>query len=707
MLIGWIRSIHQWELRECYSRHRSEGTKQEQGEFERLVAEITATLCDLEAEVQRQAGDLVGCIAVRIRQINDRLKEGPMVPKRLRRTYPREIAKLCATSCCAMEPAVYDAIRDAIRGDRFVEALKRIVEIPAAFQCQDSNPQLARRGLRLLDHVFDIAVCMKSLRANTKQVASLMTRVQEVTTDIETSVTAPVRPLARRARVRCAFRLVDLWTGRANPWRPENGEEEWLKNSGKQFNLGQEILQEYPGLADRDDARYTCSLNTVGARAAYLQDHFSRAYQLLDTAQAAVWPRDRGDDRTSIAVCLMHRAECLMLHAEFQLRTHSGHEEGNSHVGIEPNVWGGARGKLEGARTELTQAHELLLQGRPNNWWWTWLYVLFARFHHEWFALCLDASGPKMWPCSGQQGPSLLPFSHPSKRYLKGILNAIRDGLETVRTDVQRRHELSILWWQAFICHIFREQGIARNFWENKKGFPCLWPENLDIAGLWEQWQDANKEAGLEDSLQEENAGHREDTLGTWGAYDWGDIETLCARRHKAYKHKGRSLRNILLTVEQELLRPMLGFKAQIVEEGLRRKRSREAERGAPLVNGPADQYPDVPEYRAYLKLVAEMPTEAEYRTAHNNLAILYVDVKQDDKAARSFQSALEVRKQLVELVPDSHEYKRQLAAIYNNLGAWQCEKKPEEAEKALLAAWPSMKRWQSSRQTTPNTRGA
>jgi len=410
----------------------------------------------------------------------------------------------------------------------------------------------------LLGHIQDVAVCMKSLRVNPDSVARLLQTIQEAMEAVEPHTDASVKPACRKLRIQYAFRLIDLWTAGVNPWWRTETDEERLEDSRIQFELGQRLLQGYPGLKDRDDCRFTCFLNTLGARTAYLQDDFTLAYRRLDDAEAAVWPRGRGSDRTSVAVCRLHRAESLMLHADYQLRTKTGRpapDEPERTVGIERNVWGDARAKLQSARLELIQAHELLLLGRPNTWWWTWLYCLFAQWHHEWFALHLDTPDETLWPCPGSTGPSFPPFEGPSQRYLASPLHAIRDGLDCVGIDPQRRNEFHILWWQLFLCQMFETLRFPEGFWQDEQSFNDLW-STIGIQQRLEDWLNLSQDAGLRTFAQKEHKMFN-GLIDQWPERNWSDIEEVASKRPNSYVHVCRSLRNILLTVEHELLTPM------------------------------------------------------------------------------------------------------------------------------------------------------
>jgi hypothetical protein len=327
--------------------------------------------------------------------------------------------------------------------------------------------------LRLFDHIIDIAAC-RFARGEEVAADRLLKTVGSVLDVLRNGAPAggllgahgkcprEVMSQIHDTRLRCAFRLMEVNLGTISPWpkeagkaAPGSGDAARLEEAIGEFNEGQRILQEYAGWQDRRYDNYVCFLNTHRARAAYLGREYALAYLFLDAARAAVRRPSRGSDFSTLAVIVLHQAECLMLHADDEL----------TRAPADPTVLASARTKLDRARTALGQVHTFLERGRPQVWAWAWLRVLEAQLAHESILWAFDGGADD-------------PIGRDDEPFRRG-LTAVRLGLDCSGPCRRRQMELDILWWQLFLCHKVR------------LGRAGMYQEHL------EAWRVLNVETGL------------------------------------------------------------------------------------------------------------------------------------------------------------------------------------------------------------------
>lgn len=565
-LTGWTAQIQ----------NHFDRLREEQPQARELLERISRQLCDLEAEVLRQLGDLLGCVGVRLFQIETLRQQRTVYlskdpePEYLPSVTPRR------------KQGVLDLNRDEIlsslkgfNSSSLLTELNELVETVVANQAQFKEPH-ASNAYRLAHHVYDIAICAKSLRIKPKAVQQVFETLRRECNGLleQSDLRESLRRRFRSISAGSAFRIADLATEQVSGWPPANHDDDktQIRLALDMVQKGRATLEEYPGLEDPEDARVRCFLNTMGGRAAYLNDDFALAHELLDLAESAVlgWMKS-GANRTSVGVCRLHRANSLMLNADYQLRTKTDQKSSDRPQGIDIELWHNARAKLEAARNSLVDAYEVLPSGRPNVWWWTWLCQLAAQWNHECFALCFD-SNEEIHPLSQQPLRfDKLANGRAKHRYLSldepltSALRAIHDGWACSRDDKRRREELQVLWWQLFICRVFQKLDLAEKFWGNStKEFQESWPfaptSTFSIADFLQgDWREENKRVGLENFADTQI----EDSLRVVRTWDenqiiaWNDFAEERQRRYKNYEPNSHSLRDVLLTIEVKLLQDL------------------------------------------------------------------------------------------------------------------------------------------------------
>jgi hypothetical protein len=529
-----LRDTHAGSLLRCISRCREVALRDEaegEGEQAEVQGELRRVLCELEAEACRQASLFERCKDIRRRQIEHRLL---VLLKEYGANDPgAELAKL-AQELVNGEPQ--QAFRSLVL--RLLPNL--LVPLPALQQESTASVHLGVL-VRLLDHIVEVAGCMASLgnESAAKQWLQLVRDVCKVALTkggpeaerrllqffapagegalrelvrqvCEALAQCPsdVRSQVQDVRVRCAFRLMEVNLRSISPWArgSDPARKSSLREAINEFTEGQHVLQEYTGWQDRHYDKYVCFLNTLRARAAYLphtragrwkerpgeadrepkgaggmcKGEFALAYLFLDAARSAIRRPTKGSDFSALAVVLLHRAECLMLHADDDLdKKLAGDAERAS-----------AKAKLDRARTALHQTHTFLERGRPQVWAWTWLRVLEAQLEHEvivWHLGGDAADGQARRECG---------------EALRKGLRSVRIGLDSCLPGAQRRKELTILWWQFYFC-------FALEAWTTA---PTKEKANERRGKLLNEWGKLNDEADLK-TLYRENAAMAEHHL--------------------------------------------------------------------------------------------------------------------------------------------------------------------------------------------------
>ena len=388
--------------------------------------ELRRVLCELEAESLRQASLFQACISVRLRQIKHRMER--VIPKEDR---ARDKALITDLGGQLSQGVVG-------RAEHAVELIKRCSNAIFPHVQHQEHAETHKEGVRFFDHLIDMAACATGAgdrKLATKLLESIPDSLRQLGA-LSRSTAAHVRDV----RVRYVFRRMEASLRTISPWNKQNRKEEdneLLKQVIVEFREGEGCLGEFSGWLDRRYEHYVCCLNTLRARAAYLMKDFLHAYKFLDAARSAVRRPVRSSEHSANAIILLHQAECLMLHADYNL---TGAIQGNptSDSGSVRASAGRARAKLKRAHTSLKHARTLLEAGRPHVWAWTWLRVLEAQLWHEFF----------LWSFDHKR-------SHRGERERQTMvqrgLHAIRIGLDSSGKDAHRKKELTILWWQFFL----------------------------------------------------------------------------------------------------------------------------------------------------------------------------------------------------------------------------------------------------------------
>jgi hypothetical protein len=468
-----LRDTHPGSLRRCILRCRDIALKDEtkadgDDDLTRVRTELRRVLCELEAEACRQASLFSVCAEIRHRQVKDRLS-------------------LFLKQCGEETPeAKINTLGGELAAVHVLEVLRQLVEkiLPMLQKQPGSAAEQFSPLFRLLDHLIEISVCQFALakeEPEEERARELLRQVREVcgfALDEAGPLKNCLREMASQihdVRVRCAFRLMEINLGSMSAWEKGPQRKPLLDEVIGEFTEGQRILQEYTGWQGRQYDHYVCFLNTLRARAAYLQHprgEFALAYLFLDAARGAIRRPVRGSDLSALATILLHQAECLMLHADDELKASPG-----------PSEMASAKVKLDRARTALKQGHTFLERGRPQVWAWTWLRVLEAQLEHE----------QLVWSFDNRTTETDALYDET----LRKGLTAIRIGLDSCRPNKRREQELEVLWWQFFICFMLRPSRPAM----------AMAAEERDA------WQRLNQETGL-DAFYEKRSKKIEDIAG-------------------------------------------------------------------------------------------------------------------------------------------------------------------------------------------------
>jgi hypothetical protein len=514
-----LRDTHAGSLLRCISRCREVALEDEpegEGEQAEVQDELRRVLCELEAEACRQACLFERCKDIRHRQIEHRLRT--LLKDHGAHDLAKEVTQLANELVNGQPQKVFHSL---------VQRLLPKLSAPFPVRRQEQFASVDLGVLfRLLDHVVEVAACMASLGNEdaAKQLLGLVRAVCKLALNKEAPEAAryllqlfraigdvaadklvrlicaalancprEVRRQVQDVRVRCAFRLMEVNLRSISPWAKDSrpARESSLHAAIDEYTEGQHVLQEYTGWQDRHYDKYVCFLNTLRARAAYLphtrdrwdkerpgkaggrpkrattcKGEFALAYLFLDAARSQIRRPMKGSDFSALAIILLHRAECLMLHADDELdKASAGDAEKAS-----------AKSKLDRARTALHQAHTFLERGRPQVWAWTWLRVLEAQLEHEVI----------VWHLGGGAADEQAPRECAAA--LRKGLRSVRIGLDSCRPSAQREKEMKILWWQFYACVVLKDLTTA----------PTKEKALEERGTLLNTWKQLNAEAGLE-----------------------------------------------------------------------------------------------------------------------------------------------------------------------------------------------------------------
>lgn len=512
-----LRDTHPGSLVRCIARCREFGLRP--GAFPASSTELSAArtelqkqLCELEAEAYRQASRFDDCLAIRNRQIADRLLElfaaryevlHPRLLDPQESPPPNEKPGLAELIGRFRERGLFQAPENAIDGiverfqDQPTDADFNWVAVhlldPILSAMDEKSRKLPEAFFRLLEHLVECAHCRLE-QGNTQRENSareLLERVRGVCQailhpEIPSVAFSQYGILSRRAprternhcndvRIRCAHRLMEAYLRPVCIWKPAESDSAMLQNAVAEYADVQGALQEYRGWQDRSYYHYACFLDTLRARAAYLQrpnrnatpapseedrrrleKRFSLAYLFLDAARSAIRQPLKGSDWSAIAIIHLHHVECEMLHANDEVERASEARES-------------AREKLKRAESHLNQARISLQHGRPQIWAWTWIRILEAQLVHEGLLDALTSA-----PAAAKDGA-----------FRRG-LEAIRRGLGTCGENERRKEQLDVLWKQFTTCYIV-DCVLA-----DRKA-----PASEVIPQAANQWEQVNRLAGL------------------------------------------------------------------------------------------------------------------------------------------------------------------------------------------------------------------
>jgi SIR2-like domain len=337
------------------------------------LQELRRSFCELEAEALRQASRYDEAIKVRMRQIPDRIGKSDW------QNVVGQIPELKSDKID--QPDVQEEV--LVQG---LIILLGKVESPSK-RGANGRPELdsiTENWLRMLDHLIEIADCVASPETlspkndspKVSRIVELLERVEYEAHNVKNWMkdrTSAIQQQFNDLRVRIAISKMRLEMNRFGAWwysSTADASATSLEKARKAYQTGQVALQEYTGWLDRDSNRYACRLNTLRARAAYLNGEFALGYMFLDEARAAIGRPSRGSDYSTLGICLLHLAECLLLDAQTIRRT--DYQTGE-HWERDPHV---RRQTFDRGLTVLEQAQSYLARGRPQLWAWQWLQII-------------------------------------------------------------------------------------------------------------------------------------------------------------------------------------------------------------------------------------------------------------------------------------------------------------------------------------------
>lgn len=544
-----------------------------------LLNQLKEVFCDLRAEVLRQKSDCKGRINLRIEQIRDRLKglEDAAKDSRSTEAVHRALtgvhrAFVDATgvfldhNMWESNPNVEVSDTDRQTLGNFFQNLNNTLKVLLeSFKDQNDGhgiyrvfsvmPELLRFKVhRLIDHIIDVAATMTRLGLdnglvhskkltfprNCELLVTLRELITQIVPDQSFSMSPATRTLLLRLRIRACFRTMEAALAPITPWHKPDASDKLLEKANDAYVEGIRALREYQGFEPRDQQHYACFLNTLHARAAYYQyDHaspvpeqFLLAHQLLDSAHAAITPPQSGSEHSALAVCHLHRAECLMLDGNHCLESNGAaqtnvtsqgnipfdpflnNQRGNNQQETTIEKATRARTFLIRARSSLRQAQRLLAQGRPDVTWWSWLYQLQAQLEHEWLIHPFNLGRDYF------TDNDFLPSDAPVSRFVSGEmsnegsnlnlsaltqlaldqgcvstaevpgraqslihgLRAVRYGIQCARSDNTRLQQLQCLKTQFFVWFIWTQSNFNNGNWATED--LNLWKRACEIVGL-------------------------------------------------------------------------------------------------------------------------------------------------------------------------------------------------------------------------------
>lgn len=326
---------------------------------------VLGKICDLEAALRRDATDYEGCAEMRVDQIFDRLDELGISERNVDRKKLYSLKKQ-ASKEWNLEKLVKFAKRSIASGEN--ESI-RIVQ-------------------RLANHVLDVGVCNKGLRASDNAERWIWAS-HEIATEIIALDKIAFEEQAIETQIRCAYRMADVHLAGIDPWsRTKDADEKSIKaalvDAQHELEFARELLDRHLTLAAESSARDRCITYTMMARLHYLwaifvsyedQETFEEGFRSAATAlKNATASLNRCDDlsgMTQLAVCEFHRAESLLF------RVKVFRERKDRRWRFE------AKSLLNRVALSIERGRKHLSHARKNVWWWTLAYLLLARLYLE------------------------------------------------------------------------------------------------------------------------------------------------------------------------------------------------------------------------------------------------------------------------------------------------------------------------------------
>jgi serine/threonine-protein kinase len=447
LILGWIYTIRDQVLEQVSRtrwRHNNDGREERLAE---VIREMRAFLCDVAGEVYRRTTNYLGCVDVRLEQITHRMSE---------------LQKPC--------PQGWLSQRKEELNSRNYESLKEhlLGQLSEACLYEHVPTQLAKVCERLLDHIYQIAVCLRGMHQH-DVAKSLFTEIARLADGILQyrpagsgfALASSARDAALTIRCRCSRRIMDAVSAQVYTWDDPERAKAVVNEIILEYAVAMGAVGMYPGRLDAVYSRHNCLLKTLVARAHFIQGRFEQANIVLDNARALVASGSGAPARMAHAECELRRAECAFLEADKHARNK-----------VQPPKIRLARARecLGLAAASIRHARDLLKDERGSVWRWTLLFLEETQLRHEEIALTFL-----------EENPLALDQQHARWRAAGRALHSLAAGLDNIHKDKRRWCLFETLWWQLYICVDFE---VGRPWC----GFAKEWLELNEDAGLRWFW---------------------------------------------------------------------------------------------------------------------------------------------------------------------------------------------------------------------------
>ncbi|MEK6258712.1 MAG: SIR2 family protein [Planctomycetota bacterium] len=486
-LLAWVESFRQLLAEHIGLQLKMISKPADRAACQQVEIHLMATLCDLKAEALRQKHDLFRCLAARFEQIGHRLQFSEKLTKP---TAPR---KKPARAGGAEDPGYWNDL-----WKRFEEThawthnsseLKSEVRKVLTSVCKDgvvarwcattasprNSVDASINGYRLLEELIDVAYCASGLDIQGgRQGVSvkrelpfvLLSQIHEELEGISHTSEGPhsyyEHNRARRILIRCCYRRMEHVLRPLTLWNRDDKDlyaDERKEVARQMYDRGMKHLCAFSGVELHDFLHYACFLNTLMARAYYLDRDFVAAFRYLDQAEAAVSLPTTGSERSALAVSRLHRAECRICDADYQF-SEQHPDNKNDPIQDSRRSIGRASVGLELAQSAIEQARDLLDQGRPHVQWWSKSYWLEAQCCHEhlvlWFLqhVCLwrEVDDPLLAKSEAERHEEWRGRLQEFDDLLRRALTCVRLSRDTARQDDQRAYGTVVLAQQLYVC---------------------------------------------------------------------------------------------------------------------------------------------------------------------------------------------------------------------------------------------------------------